>query len=70
MSEIEISNMTKVFGKYDNKVKNLLEQGKSKADILSETGSTVAVKSVDFSIDEGEVFVVMGLSGSGKSTLI
>ncbi|CAM2841249.1 quaternary amine ABC transporter ATP-binding protein [Salinicoccus roseus] len=70
MSVIEVSNMTKVFGQYDDKVKNLLEEGKSKTEILSETGSTVAVKSVDFSIDEGEVFVVMGLSGSGKSTLI
>jgi glycine betaine/proline transport system ATP-binding protein len=70
LSIIDIKNVTKVFGKYNNEIKNLLEENESKDEILSQTGSTVAVKDVSFSIDEGEVFVVMGLSGSGKSTLI
>lgn len=70
MSFIDIRNVTKVFGKYNDEVKSLLEENKSKDEILSETGATVAVKDVNFSINEGEVFVVMGLSGSGKSTLI
>nr|WP_263314174.1 glycine betaine/L-proline ABC transporter ATP-binding protein [Mammaliicoccus sp. Marseille-Q6498] len=70
MSKIEIKNVTKVFGKYDDHVKSLLQEDMSKDDILKETGSTVAVKNADFSIEEGEIFVVMGLSGSGKSTLI
>ncbi|GAA4630298.1 glycine betaine/L-proline ABC transporter ATP-binding protein [Actinoallomurus vinaceus] len=33
-------------------------------------GVTAAVADVSFEVDEGEIFVVMGLSGSGKSTLI
>lgn len=70
MSVIEINNVTKVFGTYDDKVKNLLKENKSKAEILDQTSSTVAVKSASFSIDESEIFVIMGLSGSGKSTLV
>ena len=30
----------------------------------------VAVRDISFNVNEGEVFVIMGLSGSGKSTLI
>ncbi|WP_323703247.1 glycine betaine/L-proline ABC transporter ATP-binding protein [Mammaliicoccus sp. Dog046] len=70
MSKIEIKNVTKVFGNYNNQVKSLLKDNKSKDEILKETGSTVAVKNANFTIEDGEIFVVMGLSGSGKSTLI
>jgi glycine betaine/proline transport system ATP-binding protein len=31
---------------------------------------TLAVDDVSFTVDEGELFVIMGLSGSGKSTLL
>ncbi|PWG00606.1 glycine betaine/L-proline ABC transporter ATP-binding protein [Levilactobacillus bambusae] len=44
--------------------------GASKADILKETGATVGVDRANFTVDEGEIFVIMGLSGSGKSTTI
>src|SRR5690606_17410918 len=48
----------------------LLEQGRSKDAIFKETQLTVGVNRVSFSIEEGEIFVIMGLSGSGKSTLV
>ena len=70
MSVIEIKNVTKVFGAYNKQVEQLLHNNASKEEILNETGSTVAVKSANLTIDKSEVFVVMGLSGSGKSTLI
>lgn len=70
MSVIEIKDVTKVFGPYTKEVEELLHKNKSKNEILNETGSTVAVKSANLSIEKSEVFVVMGLSGSGKSTLI
>lgn len=70
MSVIEINNVTKVFGNYTDEVKELLKENKTKAEILNQTSSTVAVKSANFTVDESEVFVIMGLSGSGKSTLI
>ncbi|WP_312498279.1 glycine betaine/L-proline ABC transporter ATP-binding protein, partial [Enterococcus sp.] len=39
-------------------------------EILEKTGATVGVYDVNFEVNEGEIFVIMGLSGSGKSTLI
>lgn len=35
-----------------------------------EAGAVPAVQNVSFSVEKGEIFVIMGLSGSGKSTLI
>ena len=40
------------------------------ARLLRERGFVPAVQDVSFDVQEGEVFVIMGLSGSGKSTLI
>ncbi len=48
----------------------LLKEGKSKDEILAETGLTVGVNQASFEVDDAEVFVIMGLSGSGKSTLV
>ncbi|NDV87953.1 betaine/proline/choline family ABC transporter ATP-binding protein [Aurantimonas aggregata] len=48
----------------------MLENGSAKEAILRETGSVVGVHDVNFDIEAGQIFVVMGLSGSGKSTLI
>jgi len=48
----------------------MVKQHKSKDEIVEKTGSTVGVYDINMSIDEGEIFVIMGLSGSGKSTLI
>jgi len=48
----------------------MLESGKSKDKIFTETGMTIGVQNASFEIYEGEIFVIMGLSGSGKSTLV
>ncbi|EMK4659026.1 glycine betaine/L-proline ABC transporter ATP-binding protein, partial [Listeria monocytogenes] len=58
------------FGKKASKASSLLSQGKSKTEILKETGATIGVNKASFSVEEGEIFVIMGLSGSGKSTLV
>ncbi|AIS62267.1 quaternary amine ABC transporter ATP-binding protein [Listeria ivanovii] len=70
MSKIEVEELTKIFGKKASKASSLLSQGKSKTDILKETGATIGVNKASFSVEEGEIFVIMGLSGSGKSTLV
>ncbi|NCC09145.1 MAG: glycine betaine/L-proline ABC transporter ATP-binding protein [Bacteroidia bacterium] len=70
MSKIEIKNLYLVFGQEKNKAAKMLKDNKSKADILKTTGCTVAVKNANLTINEGEIFVIMGLSGSGKSTLL
>lgn len=67
---VEVRNVSKIFGKSPKLALDLLEQGRSKKEILKETGQTVGVNKVNFNIYPGEIFVIMGLSGSGKSTLI
>lgn len=68
--KIRVENITKVFGKNPKQGIELLRKGKSKAEILKETGMTVGVNRADFEVLKGEIFVIMGLSGSGKSTLV
>lgn len=70
MPTIEVKDLTKVFGKNNKQAIKLLEQGQSKEAILKETGCTVGVNRASFSVEAGEIFVIMGLSGSGKSTLV
>ena len=70
MSKIEIKDLYLVFGNYKHMALNMLKEAKTKSEILKATGCTVAVKDANLSINEGEIFVIMGLSGSGKSTLL
>jgi len=67
---VDVRNVSKIFGKSPKAALELLELGRSKKEILKETGQTLGVNKVNFSIYPGEIFVIMGLSGSGKSTLI
>lgn len=68
--KISVRNLTKIFGKSPQQALKMLENGKSKQDILRETGMTVGVNNANFDVYPGEIFVIMGLSGSGKSTLV
>ena len=70
MTKIEIKNLSILFGPEKMRAKRMLVAGKSKQNILKETGCTVAVRNANLKIEEGELFVIMGLSGSGKSTLL
>lgn len=70
MPKIKVEGLTKIFGKNPKPGLELLKEGKSKKEILEKTGLTVGVNQVSFEVEEGELFVIMGLSGSGKSTLI
>lgn len=69
-TKLEVKNLYKIFGEHPKKALKMLEQGIDKDEIFKKTGQTVGVKNASLSIEEGEIFVVMGLSGSGKSTLV
>jgi len=68
--KIEIKDLYLVFGHDKQKALKMLRKGKTKQEILKETGCTIAVNNANFSIRQGEIFVIMGLSGSGKSSLL
>lgn len=65
---LEARNLYKVFGKNPSQAVRRLKSGESRADI-AENG-TAAVIDASFTVNRGEIFVIMGLSGSGKSTII
>jgi len=68
--KVVVKNLYKIFGDTPKKALDLLQQGVDKDDIFDRTGQTVGVCDASFSINAGEIFVIMGLSGSGKSTLV
>ena len=68
--QIAIDHVFKVFGNDSKTALNLVKQGLSKQEILAQTGQSIGVFDAHFTIEAGEIFVVMGLSGSGKSTLV
>ncbi len=67
---LEVEHLWKVFGAKPGRALEMADSGRSRAEVMLETGSTIGVRDVSFGVEHGETFVVMGLSGSGKSTLI
>lgn len=68
--KLQVEGLTKIFGHNPRAMLEKIEQGLTKDTILKEFGHTVGINQVSFTVNEGEIFVIMGLSGSGKSTLI
>lgn len=68
-ARLEAENLYKVFGKKPDQAVERLRQGTDREELRAD-GTTAAVIDASFTVEPGEIFVVMGLSGSGKSTLL
>lgn len=68
--KIKTEDLTLIFGRNKKEALKMLEKGFSKDEILRKTKCTVGVNKVNLEIEQGKIFVIMGLSGSGKSSLI
>jgi glycine betaine/proline transport system ATP-binding protein len=67
---VEFRKVDIIFGDKSDAAVAMLDAGKSRAEILSATGSVLGAAGASLSVKEGEISVLMGLSGSGKSTLL
>ncbi len=68
--KICLENLIKIYGEQPRKALKLFREGKTKDDILKLTNQVVSIADISLKINQGELFVIMGLSGSGKSTLV
>ncbi|MCF8053232.1 MAG: glycine betaine/L-proline ABC transporter ATP-binding protein ProV [Desulfobacterales bacterium] len=68
--KVVVKDLFKIFGHDPKSGLKLIEEGLDKEQIFEKTGLTVGVREASFTVNAGEIFVVMGLSGSGKSTLV
>src|SRR5919199_5743430 len=68
--KICLEHLIKIYGEKPHAALKLFREGKSKDYILQATGQVLGIADVSVTVNQGELFVVMGLSGSGKSTLV
>ncbi|MFE7319067.1 glycine betaine/L-proline ABC transporter ATP-binding protein [Streptomyces sp. NPDC057555] len=69
MSRLQAEHLYKVFGRRPEDAVRKLQAGAGREELRAD-GTTAAVIDASIEVDEGQIFVVMGLSGSGKSTLL
>ena len=67
---VEFKDLDIVFGHNAAKALALIDQGKTRDEILAATGAVLGAAGINLAVDEGEICVLMGLSGSGKSTIL
>ncbi len=65
---LEARNLYKVFGRNPQQAVRRLKSGETRTQVTD--AGTAAVIDASFTVNRGEIFVIMGLSGSGKSTII
>ncbi|MGB5592428.1 MAG: glycine betaine/L-proline ABC transporter ATP-binding protein [Crocosphaera sp.] len=68
--KIELEHLIKIYGDQPRAALKLFREGKTRNDILDLTNQVVSIADISLKINQGELFVIMGLSGSGKSTLV
>lgn len=68
--KIHLENLIKIYGDKPRTALNLFREGKTRDQILELTNQVISIADISLKINQGELFVIMGLSGSGKSTLV
>src|SRR5690554_5419977 len=67
---VEFRNVDIVFGDEQATAVKMIDEGATRAEILTKTGAVLGCADASLTVNEGEISVLMGLSGSGKSTLL
>jgi len=67
--KLSCHNVWKVFGENADQFLSQ-HDGAPSSKALNEAGLIAAVRDATVEVEDGEIFVIMGLSGSGKSTLV
>ena len=69
-AKLDCRNVWKLFGDHAQKFLRGFNNESPSLKEITEAGLIGAVQSCNLEVDDGEIFVIMGLSGSGKSTLL
>lgn len=70
MAAVEFRNIDIVFGADQKGALKLIDEGRTRDEILAATGTVLGAAGVSLAVERGEICVLMGLSGSGKSTIL
>jgi len=70
MAVVEFKNVDILFGGDRKAALQLLNAGVSRDEIITKTKAVAGAINVSFTVERGEICVLMGLSGSGKSTVL
>jgi glycine betaine/proline transport system ATP-binding protein len=70
MPAVAFEKLDIVFGRRSREALAMVDQRKSRDEILAATGAVLGAADINLAIEQGEICVLMGLSGSGKSTIL
>lgn len=70
MKAIEARHVYKLYGDHPHKALEALHKGATREELEKKYKTTAAVIDMSVEVEQGEIFVLMGLSGSGKSTFV